>query len=44
VFNNIFAKSLLEKGLPRGTTGRIALPVAGDMSDAKAAVLRLVDQ
>jgi 8-hydroxy-5-deazaflavin:NADPH oxidoreductase len=42
-FNNIFAKSLLEKGLPRGTKGRIALPVAGDSWDAKAAVLRLVD-
>ena len=42
-FNNIFAKSLLEKGVPRGTTGRIALSVAGDSSDAKAAVLRLVD-
>ena len=43
VFNNIFAKSLLEKGVPRGTTGRIALSVAGDSLDAKAAVLRLVD-
>jgi predicted dinucleotide-binding enzyme len=42
-FNNIFAKSLLEKGAPRGTPGRIALPVAGDSSDARAAVLRLVD-
>jgi predicted dinucleotide-binding enzyme len=42
-FNNIFAKSLLEKGVPRGTTGRIALPVVGDSSDAKEAVLRLVD-
>ena len=42
-FNNIFAKSLLEKGVPRGTRGRIALSVAGDSSDAKAAVLRLVD-
>ena len=42
-FNNIFAKSLLEKGVPRGTKGRIALPVAGDSADAKAAVLRLVD-
>jgi 8-hydroxy-5-deazaflavin:NADPH oxidoreductase len=42
-FNNILAKSLLEKSVPRGTTGRIALPVAGDASDAKAAVLRLVD-
>jgi len=26
-FNNIFAKSLLEKGVPRGTNGRIALSV-----------------
>jgi 8-hydroxy-5-deazaflavin:NADPH oxidoreductase len=42
-FNNILAKSLLEKGVPRGTTGRIALSVAGDALDAKAAVLRLVD-
>ena len=42
-FNNILAKSLLEKGVPRGTTGRIALSVAGDSLDAKAAVLRLVD-
>ena len=42
-FNNIVAKSLLEKGVPRGTRGRIALPVAGDSSDAKAVALRLVD-
>ena len=42
-FNNILAQSLLEKGVPRGTKGRIALPVAGDSSDAKALVLRLVD-
>ena len=42
-FNNIFANSLLEKGIPKGTKGRIALPVAGDSLDAKAAVLRLVD-
>ena len=42
-FNNIFAKSLLEKGVPRGTKGRIALSVAGDSLNAKAAVLRLVD-
>ena len=42
--NNIFAKSLLEKGAPKGTKGRIALPVAGDSLDAKAAVLRLVDE
>ena len=34
-FNNILAKSLLEKGVPRGTTGRIALSVAGDSLDAR---------
>jgi len=42
-FNNILAESLLEKGVPRGTTGRIALSVAGDSFEAKATVLRLVD-
>jgi predicted dinucleotide-binding enzyme len=42
-FNNILAKSLLEKGVPKGMRGRIALSVAGDAPDAKAAVLRLVD-
>ena len=42
-FNNIFAKSLLEKGVAKGTAGRIALPVAGDSPDAKATVLRLVN-
>jgi 8-hydroxy-5-deazaflavin:NADPH oxidoreductase len=42
-FNNIFAKSLLEKGLPTGAPGRIALSVAGDSLDARSAVLRLVD-
>jgi predicted dinucleotide-binding enzyme len=42
-FNNIFAKSLLEKGVPRGTKGRIALSVFGDSLYAKAAVLRLAD-
>src|SRR5436190_22593275 len=40
-FNNIFARSLSTKGAPRGTAGRIALSVAGDSPDAKAAVLRL---
>jgi predicted dinucleotide-binding enzyme len=42
-FNNIFARSLLEKGMPAGATGRIALSVAGDPSDARTTVLRLVD-
>jgi 8-hydroxy-5-deazaflavin:NADPH oxidoreductase len=42
-FNNILATSLHEKGVPRRTKGRIALSAAGDPPDAKAAVLRLVD-
>ena len=43
-FNNILAQSLLEKGVPKGSAGRIALPVAGDSADARATVLRLVDE
>jgi predicted dinucleotide-binding enzyme len=43
-FNNIHAQHLLELGQPKGTTGRIALPVAGDDPTAKAVVLRLVDE
>src|SRR3954470_2719736 len=43
-FNNIYAKSLLEKGVAKGAAGRIALSVMGDSPDAKAAVLRLVDE
>jgi len=42
-FNNILAESLSTKGSPRGTTGRIALSVAGDSLDAKAVMFRLVD-
>ena len=43
-FNNIYARHLLEKGQPAGTTGRIALPVAGDDPRTKAIVIRLVDE
>ena len=43
VFNNIQAKHLLEGGVPAGTAGRIALPVAGDDPAAKDIVMRLVD-
>lgn len=43
-FNNILAESLFEKGVAKGTAGRIALPVAGDSPDAKAKVFRLVDE
>jgi predicted dinucleotide-binding enzyme len=43
-FNNIYARHLLESGRPKGTSGRIGLPVAGDDQAAKAIVLRLVDE
>ena len=43
-FNTIQAQHLLELGLPRGTAGRIALPVAGDDPAAKAVVMGLVDE
>jgi predicted dinucleotide-binding enzyme len=42
-FNNIYALHLLERGRPKGATGRIALPVAGDDAAAKTVVLQLVD-
>jgi predicted dinucleotide-binding enzyme len=44
VFNNIYARHLLERGRPKGTPGRIALPVAGDDQRAKDVVMRLVDE
>jgi predicted dinucleotide-binding enzyme len=43
-FNNIYAKHLGEKGKPKGSPGRIALPVAGDDPGAKEIVMGLVDQ
>ena len=43
-FNNIYFKSLLENGHPKGTPDRIALPVAGDPVEARAKVMRLVDE
>jgi 8-hydroxy-5-deazaflavin:NADPH oxidoreductase len=42
-FNNIYAQHLQDRGLPAGTPGRIALPVAGDDQRAKQVVLQLVD-
>jgi predicted dinucleotide-binding enzyme len=41
-FNTIRAQHLLELGKPEGTTGRIALPVAGDDTEAKRVVMDLV--
>ena len=43
-FNTIYAQHLLENGKPKGTPGRIALPVAGDDAKAKAVVMRLIDE
>ena len=43
-FNNIYARHLMELGRPKGTPGRIALPVAGDDTAAKAVVLQLVHE
>lgn len=44
VFNNIYAQHLLDRGKPAGAAGRIALPVAGDDGNAKAIVIRLLDE
>ncbi|HEV8136248.1 MAG TPA: NAD(P)-binding domain-containing protein [Pyrinomonadaceae bacterium] len=43
-FNNIYADHLLRLGRPSGTSGRIALPVAGDDREAKARVIELLDE
>jgi 8-hydroxy-5-deazaflavin:NADPH oxidoreductase len=44
VFNSIRAKSLLNKAKPGEDAGRVALAVAGDDAQAKAAVMRLVEE
>ncbi|MEJ2008061.1 MAG: NAD(P)-binding domain-containing protein [Acidobacteriota bacterium] len=43
-FNNIYANHLMENGKPKGATGRIALPVAGDDKRAKDIVIKLLDE
>ncbi len=43
-FNNIFAEHLGRGGQPSTAERRVALPVAGDDPNAKATVLKLVDQ
>jgi predicted dinucleotide-binding enzyme len=43
-FNNIYAQHLRDNGQPSGTSGRIALPVAGDDDAAKAVVMQLIDE
>ena len=43
-FNTIIAENLLKKGKPSGDAGRVALAVAGDDAQAKATVMRLVEE
>src|SRR6478672_9109497 len=43
-FNNIYAKHLMERGQPRESRERIALPVAGDDARAKKIVMSLLDE
>jgi predicted dinucleotide-binding enzyme len=42
-WNNVLAVTLAEKGLAKGTRGRIALSVAGDDAAAKRTVMSLVE-
>jgi predicted dinucleotide-binding enzyme len=44
VFNGIYWKRLLENGKPKGTEGRIALPIAGAGGPARQRVFDLVDE
>jgi 8-hydroxy-5-deazaflavin:NADPH oxidoreductase len=44
VFNGIFWKHLLDDGKPKGTAGRIALPIAGDDPPGRKIVSDLIDQ
>jgi 8-hydroxy-5-deazaflavin:NADPH oxidoreductase len=43
-FNGIYASHLLTHGKPAGSSGRIALPVAGDDPAASAVVIDLLNQ
>ena len=42
-WNAVLAETLAERGQPNGTSGRIAIPVAGDDPKAKAAATELVE-
>ncbi|OON79736.1 NADPH-dependent F420 reductase [Streptomyces tsukubensis] len=43
-FNTIIASNIIDTARPRGSAGRVALPVAGDDEAAKRIVLDLVDE
>ncbi|MCW2541113.1 MAG: oxidoreductase [Frankiales bacterium] len=44
VFNGIYWKHLLERGVPAGTEGRMALPIAGTDGPQKELVFELIEQ
>ncbi|WP_324614788.1 NADPH-dependent F420 reductase [Streptomyces albireticuli] len=44
VFNGTYAQDLLDRPLPKGAPGRLAVPVAGDDEAAKRVVRELVDE
>lgn len=43
-FNTIFFKRLVTEGKPKGTKGRLAMPVASDDPAAKRVVMDLIDE
>ncbi|MGH4033655.1 NADPH-dependent F420 reductase [Actinomycetota bacterium Odt1-20B] len=43
-FNGTYAEDILDKSLPKGTPGRVALPVSGDDEAAKRVVRALIDE
>jgi predicted dinucleotide-binding enzyme len=43
-FNNILTGSIIDGGLPKGSAGRIALPVSGEDPKAKQLVIALMDE
>jgi 8-hydroxy-5-deazaflavin:NADPH oxidoreductase len=43
-FNTMNYQRLLRNGRPKGTPGRVAIPVAGDDQRAKQVVMRLIDE
>lgn len=44
VWNNVSFHTLAEGGVPRGTAGRIALPVSGDDAATKAVAMAVVEE
>ena len=43
-FNTVYYRRLASEGKPSGAPGRLAIPVAGDDTAAKAVVMQLIDE